>query len=83
MVNALSEWLEVQVKQDGLIHTQRYERGKPVTPLKVIGKTKKTGTITSFKPDYQIFEELEYNYEVLELRSVSYTHLYQVESLMR
>ena len=68
VVNALSEWLEVQVKQDGLIHTQRYERGKPVTPLKVIGKTKKTGTITSFKPDYQIFEELEYNYEVLELR---------------
>src|SRR5690554_1859759 len=68
VVNALSECLEVNVHQNGEIFHQSYERGKPTKQLAPIGKTKKTGTIITFKPDYQIFEELEYNYETLEHR---------------
>ncbi len=54
-VNALSAWLEVEIKRDGKIYHQRYERGKPVTKLEVIGKTKKTGTKVTFLPDPKIF----------------------------
>jgi DNA gyrase subunit B len=68
VVNALSEWLEVKVYQKGKIHMQRYERGKVMYPLKVIGKTELTGTYIKFKPDYEIFEELEYDFEVLKQR---------------
>jgi len=68
VVNALSEWLIVTIKQNGHLYRQRYERGKPVTDLEIIGDTDETGTIISFKPDYQIFEELEYNYETLRNR---------------
>ena len=56
-VNALSEWLEVEVKRDEKIHHQRYERGITKTKLTVIGKTKTTGTRVTFKPDRQIFKE--------------------------
>jgi DNA gyrase subunit B len=56
-VNALSDWLEVEVKRDGKIHHQRYERGKTVSKLTVIGKTKTTGTKVTFKPDRTIFKE--------------------------
>ena len=74
VVNALSEWLEVKVYRDGKIYHQRYERGKPVTEIKVIGTTQKTGTTTSFKPDAQIFEEVVYEYEILlhRLREMSF-----------
>ncbi|EYE88634.1 DNA gyrase subunit B [Fervidicella metallireducens AeB] len=68
VVNALSEWLEVKVKRDGHIHMQRYERGKVIAPLTIIGDTKDTGTIVTFKPDYQIFETLVYEFEVLSQR---------------
>jgi DNA gyrase subunit B len=68
VVNALSEWLIVTVKQNGHIYRQRYERGRPVTDLEVIGDTDETGTTISFKPDYQVFEELEYNYDTLRNR---------------
>ncbi|MFZ7134689.1 MAG: DNA topoisomerase (ATP-hydrolyzing) subunit B [Eubacteriales bacterium] len=68
VVNALSEWLVVQVKQNGHIYQQEYERGKPSTLLKVVGDTNRTGTKITFKPDYQIFEELEYDFEILEHR---------------
>lgn len=68
VVNALSEWLEVKVYQNGTIYKQTYERGKPTCELKPIGNTDKTGTVISFKPDYEIFEELEYHFEVLENR---------------
>lgn len=68
VVNALSEWLEVQVRIEGKIYKQRYERGKTVTPLEVIGKTESTGTTTTFKPDYEIFETLEYDYDTLVQR---------------
>ena len=57
VVNALSEWLEVTVYKDGKIYKQRYERGKPVTKLEVIGDTDKHGTEVHFKPDPEIFED--------------------------
>ncbi|HOM42853.1 MAG TPA: DNA topoisomerase (ATP-hydrolyzing) subunit B [Bacillota bacterium] len=68
VVNALSEWLEVEVKRDGKIYHQRYERGFPVTELKVINTTKSTGTRVSFKPDTEVFDELEYSFDILEHR---------------
>ncbi|SHF31596.1 DNA gyrase subunit B [Caldanaerobius fijiensis DSM 17918] len=68
VVNALSEWLEVEVRVDGHIYRQRYERGKPVTELKVVGDTDLRGTFIKFKPDGQIFEELEFDFEILSQR---------------
>ncbi len=68
VVNALSEWLEVWVKRNGKIYYQRYERGKPVTPLKVVGEAKETGTIVRFKPDPEIFEVTEFSYEIVAQR---------------
>lgn len=68
VVNALSEWLEVRVHRDGKIYRQRYERGKPVTPVEVIGETDKHGTIVRFKPDPLIFSETEFDPDVLEHR---------------
>ena len=68
VVNALSESLEVEVKRDGNIYMQKYERGIPVTELKVIGQTKATGTKVTFKPDTKVFDELEYSFETLEHR---------------
>ncbi len=68
VVNALSEWLEVEVKRDGKIYHQRYERGFPITELKVIGTTNSTGSRVSFKPDSEVFDELEYSFDILEHR---------------
>ncbi len=68
VVNALSEWLEVNVHQSGKIHRQRYERGRVMTPLEVVGKTKKTGTTITFKPDGDIFDDLIYDYGTLRER---------------
>jgi DNA gyrase subunit B len=68
VVNALSEWLEVKVKRDGKIWWQRYERGEPVTPLKVIGKATKTGTTITFKPDPEIFETTQWDAERIKQR---------------
>lgn len=68
VVNALSEWLEVEVKREGKIFFQKYERGVPVTELKVIGESESTGTKISFKPDREVFDELEYSFEILEHR---------------
>ncbi|QSZ27377.1 DNA topoisomerase (ATP-hydrolyzing) subunit B [Aceticella autotrophica] len=65
VVNALSEKLEVIVKQNGKIFKQEYERGVPKTELNIIGETNETGTTITFKPDKEIFEELEYNYDIL------------------
>lgn len=65
VVNALSEFLEVEVKRDGKIYKQRYERGKTVTKLEVIGETDETGTKTVFKADCQIFDTVEYEYDAL------------------
>src|SRR5215210_3567837 len=68
VVNALSEWLELEIWQDGQVFEQRYERGKPDAPLKVTGKTKRRGTKVRFKPDSQIFETLEFSFDVLAQR---------------
>lgn len=68
VVNALSEWLEVEVMLDGTIHKQRFERGKTVTPLEVIGKSKATGTRVTWLADSEIFETLEYEFETLSQR---------------
>lgn len=69
VVNALSEWLEVQVKREGKIHVQRYRRGVPESDLKVTGQTKETGSRITFKPDPEIFTETtEYDYEILQNR---------------
>ncbi|HIP62529.1 MAG TPA: DNA topoisomerase (ATP-hydrolyzing) subunit B [Archaeoglobus profundus] len=68
VVNALSEWLEVWVKKNGNVYYQRYERGKPVTEIKVVGKAKDTGTKIRFKPDPEIFEVTEFNYDTVAQR---------------
>jgi DNA gyrase subunit B len=69
VVNALSEWLEVEVRRDGKIYRQRYEQGRTKTKLTTIGTTKKTGTRTTFKPDKEIFQKgLEYSYDILANR---------------
>ena len=70
-VNALSEWCEVEVKRDGKLHFQRYERGAPTGPVEVIGKVSKgeTGTKTTFIYDHEIFEgDFEYRFETLVQR---------------
>lgn len=69
VVNALSEWMEVEVYQDGHIHFQRFEIGDPVEELKVIGETNETGTLIRFKASSEIFQETtEYEFDVLEKR---------------
>ncbi len=74
VVNALSEYLEVEVKRGGRIHFQRYERGQKVTELKVVGETRGTGTKVRFLPDAEIFESVELTYEILlhRLRDLSF-----------
>ena len=70
-VNALSEWCEVRVRLDGLMHFQRYERGRPKEPVKVIGKTdpKDHGTTTTFRFDTEIFKgELDFRFDTLVQR---------------
>ncbi|MFH1395625.1 MAG: DNA topoisomerase (ATP-hydrolyzing) subunit B [Candidatus Omnitrophota bacterium] len=69
VVNGLSEWLEVEVKRDGQIYHQEYKQGKCVSKLKVIGKTKTTGTGVTFKPDEEIFKEITiFSFDVLSAR---------------
>ena len=68
VVNALSEWLEVEVYKDGRIWTQTYDRGKPRSPVAQIGKTDKHGTKVRFKPDMQIFDENILSYDVIANR---------------
>lgn len=67
-VNALSEWLHVQVEQNGGIYEQRYARGIPQTPVKKNGSSKKTGTRTTFMPDSEIFDTLDFSYDTLRDR---------------
>ena len=70
VVNALSEWLEVQVYKDGNIYQQRYERGKVTYPFKIVGKCgpEQHGTRVTFLPDKEIFEETVYDYDTLKIR---------------
>ena len=68
VVNALSEWLEVTIHQNGKMYCQRYERGKVMYPLKEIGETDHTGTEVVFLPDKEIFEETVFDYDTLRQR---------------
>ncbi len=68
VVNALSEWLEVEICVDGRKYLQRFERGKPVMKLEDMGETSIRGTKVSFLPDNEIFDETVYDYEVLKQR---------------
>ncbi len=68
VVNALSQWLEVEVRRDGKIYHQKYKRGKTVTELKVIGNTDETGTSITFKPDHEIFSDINFNFDTLKTR---------------
>src|SRR5882724_9929266 len=67
-VNALSEWLEVEVKRDGKVHHMRFKRGKTASKLEVIGKAKGTGPKITFKADSEIFPVIEYKYDILANR---------------
>ncbi len=67
-VNALSEWLEVEVKREGQVHHIRFERGHTVSELKPIRPSKETGTKVTFKPDSTIFDTMEYKWEILVKR---------------
>jgi DNA gyrase subunit B len=73
-VNAVSEWLKMEIKREGHVHLQEYRRGAPVAPLAVIGNTDKTGTKMTFKPDPTIFTSTEFQYDILasRLRELSF-----------
>ena len=68
VVNALSEWLQVQVHKDGLIYEMKFSRGNIVQEMKVVGKTDKTGSVITFQPDPEMFDTLEYEYKILHER---------------
>ena len=68
VVNALSEWLVVQVHKDGKIYEMKFSRGHILDDMKVVGETDHTGTTVTFKPDPEMFDTLEYEYETLHTR---------------
>tara|TARA_X000000368_G_scaffold314326_1_gene251948 strand:- start:385 stop:2355 length:1971 start_codon:yes stop_codon:yes gene_type:complete len=74
VVNALSEWLWVEVKRDGSVHRQDYKIGEPQNKLKVVGKAKKTGTRVCFYPDNTIFKTIDFEYSIIaeRLRELAY-----------
>ena len=68
VVNALSEWLEVQVHKDGQIYEMKFSRGDITQPMKIIGTTDKTGTVVTFKPDPEMFDVTAYSYDTIHTR---------------
>src|SRR5579859_6157689 len=68
VVNALSEWCQVDVKRDGILYRQRYEKGVPVTDLVIVGPVEDQGTITSFLPDLTVMETRDYSFDILAQR---------------
>jgi DNA gyrase subunit B len=68
VVNALSEWLEVEVYREGVEYFQKYERGRPVSKVDKRGKTNKQGTSVTFKPDQKIFQEVKFNFDTVAIR---------------
>lgn len=68
VVNALSEYLELEIRRDGKVYQQTYRQGRPVTDLKVIGKTKRQGTKVTFKPDMEIFKDINFSFDTLSQR---------------
>ncbi len=67
-VNALSEWMEAEVKRDGKVYHMRFERGHTKAQMKIIGKAKATGTKITFRPDKEIFKEIDFSFDVLSQR---------------
>ena len=68
VVNALSSWLDAEVRREGKIYRQKYERGTPISKLEVIGDTEETGTTTTFLADTKIFPEINYNFDTIRQR---------------
>ncbi len=68
VVNALSKWLELEIRRDGKIFRQSYRRGDPQAPLEMVGETKKRGTKITFMPDEEIFETTEFSFDILSQR---------------
>jgi len=68
VVNALSDWMEAEVKRDEKVYHQRFEKGHAKTQMKIIGKSKSTGTKITFKPDKEIFKEINFSFDVLSQR---------------
>ena len=68
VVNALSKWLELEIRRDGKIFRQSYRRGDPQAPLEMVGETKKRGTKVTFMPDEEIFETTEFSFDILSQR---------------
>src|SRR3954452_19546876 len=75
VVNALSEWLEVEVSREVKVHHMEFERGKKASDLKVIGKSHKSGTKVTFKPDSQIFPDIDLKWEVVQKRARELAYL--------
>ena len=75
VVNALSEWLEVEVSREGSVHHMEFERGKKASDLKVVGKSNKSGTKVTFKPDNKIFPDTEFKWEVVQKRARELAYL--------
>jgi DNA gyrase subunit B len=75
VVNALSDWLELEIQRDGAVWEQSYEKGKPTSKLKQTGKTRKTGTKVTFHADPSIFEKTTYSYDTLATRLREYAFL--------
>ena len=75
VVNALSDWLELEIQRDGAVWEQTYEKGKPTSKLKQTGKTRKTGTKVTFHPDATIFEKTTFSYDTLATRLREYAFL--------
>jgi DNA gyrase subunit B len=68
VVNALSEWMIVEVMVDGKVYRQKYERGKALSPVEMVGEAKENGTVTSFKPDPMVFAVTDFDFDILEAR---------------
>jgi DNA gyrase subunit B len=75
VVNALSDWLELEIQRDGAVWEQTYEKGKPTSKLKQTGKTRKTGTKVTFHPDPTIFDKTVFSYDTLATRLREYAFL--------
>jgi DNA gyrase subunit B len=75
VVNALSEWLEVEVSREGQVHHMEFERGKKASDLKVVGKSPKSGTKVTFRPDGKIFPEIDFKWEIISKRARELAYL--------
>src|SRR5436190_12267648 len=77
VVNFVSEWMEIEVSRDGSVHHMEFQRGIKTSPLKVIGKSSKSGTKVTFKPDSTLFPDINFNFDTLSLRLRELAYLNQ------